>query len=110
MAVYKNFKLWFLTFLHWKYRNSAILIIGFLLWIVWLAPNNVNTQYNLFREQSNLRELKNYYVSEITKNEKKITLFRHNKTFVEKYAREQYLMKRENEDIFLVIEANSDKE
>jgi cell division protein FtsB len=51
-----------------------------------------------------LKQSKEYYKDQIEKTKKDIDLIKTNPLWMEKVAREQYLMKRDNEDVFLVKE------
>ncbi|MEG1497904.1 MAG: hypothetical protein RRX93_00550 [Bacteroidales bacterium] len=93
----------------WRYRNYAFVTLLFLLWVIFMAPNNLGTQYKLAKELRDLRSMKLYYEKEIQENEKEICLFNTNLQYVETYGREEYLMKRDNEDIFLFIKEKSKK-
>ncbi|MDV7393769.1 septum formation initiator family protein, partial [Arthrospira platensis SPKY1] len=52
-------------------------------------------------EINTLEKNKIYYQTEIKQDEKQIQLLK-NPDYIEKYAREQYFMKRENEDIYII--------
>ena len=43
-------------------------------------------------------------IQEIDKNRQEIEGLNHNSDKLERFAREKYLMKRENEDIFVIVE------
>jgi cell division protein FtsB len=51
-----------------------------------------------------LTDNKKYYKEQIEKTKKEIELIKTSPKWVEKIAREKYLMKREGEDIFVVKE------
>jgi len=61
----------------------------------------------LNKEIQELEDNENYYINEIKKDSLKIKHLK-NSNQIEKYAREKYFMKRENEDIYL-IEYEKDK-
>jgi cell division protein FtsB len=61
----------------------------------------------LNKEIEELEDNENYYINEIKKDSLKIKHLK-NSNQIEKYAREKYFMKRENEDIYL-IEYEKDK-
>lgn len=67
--------------------------------------NDVFTQGQRKRELRSLQESKEYYTNEIAKERKVSEELKSNPATIEKYAREKYLMKRDNEDIFLIEEA-----
>ena len=72
--------------------------------MIFFDRNNVLTSYNTNNKLSELIEQKTYYQLEIKKvNKLKEELFStaENK---EKFAREKYLMKKDNEDIFIIVE------
>lgn len=55
----------------------------------------------LDKEIEELEENERYYINEIKKDSLKIKQLK-NSDQIEKYAREKYFMKRENEDIYLI--------
>lgn len=84
-------------------KNKFILTTGlFVLWMFFFDSNSIISQYNL---QVTLQELKNkktYFEKEIKDTEEKHReLFRNNAT-LEKFARENYIMKKRNEDVFVI--------
>ncbi|MCH2043837.1 MAG: septum formation initiator family protein [Saprospiraceae bacterium] len=85
-------------------KNKFILSTGiFVLWMFFFDTNSIISQYNL---QVTLQELKNkkaYFENEIQETERKHReLFRNNAT-LEKFARENYIMKKNNEDVFVIV-------
>lgn len=92
------------TFWNWRFRNHILVLCLFLLWMLLLAPNDLNTQYRIMKERKTQRELKWFYEQEIQRYEEEIRKFKYDPDFLETYAREEYLMKRDNEDIFLIID------
>ena len=48
---------------------------------------------------------KMFFESEIDKNRQEIEGLNQNPDKLERFAREKYLMKRENEDVFVIVEA-----
>ncbi len=87
-----------------RYRNYIIVTVLFLLWITVFSPNTVSTQIRAYRELRELRRMKEFYQKEIAENEALIHKFKTDLEFVETYGRENYLMKKDNEDIFLFVE------
>lgn len=86
-------------------RNKFVLVtLFFVLWILFFDHNN----FFLYRQyKSELNELTNnkkYYKEQIEMTKKEIELIKTSPLWVEKIARENYLMKREGEDIFVVKE------
>jgi hypothetical protein len=56
-----------------------------------------------------LNKEKEYYIQEIKKDRQTSIELQTNLRNLEKYAREKYLMKKETEDIFLVIQESPEK-
>lgn len=86
-------------------KNKYILTI--LIFIIWLLFFDRNNLIDRARELSHLRQLekdKKYYIERIDKDSKRLEQLKTNNKNLEKFAREQYLMKKENEDIFVIVE------
>jgi len=82
-------------------------IIAFAVAVVWLAffdKNNLIQQWRLRKQLIELRRDKNYYNEEITRDSTAIRELKENPEALERYARENYLMKKEGEDIFIIVE------
>lgn len=77
--------------------------VFFLVWIIFFDKNNLIAQYELRTKLAKLRTEKKYYKDEIRKNRKELTLLLSDIKYLEKFAREKYLMKRDNEEIFYVM-------
>lgn len=86
-------------------RNKYV--ITFLIFYLWLFFFD---QHSIWERKSNestieaLEKEKVYYLEKIENDKKRIHELKTNRKNLEKFAREQYLMKKENEDIFIVIE------
>ncbi len=66
--------------------------------------NDIFTQAERKRELNNLQKSKQYFTEQINAERAELDQLRTNPATLEKYAREKYLMKRENEDLFLITE------
>ena len=72
--------------------------------ILFLDKNDLFTQNGRLRELRNLQQSKKYYTTQIAAERKELEALKANPAAVEKLAREKYLMKRDNEELFLVPE------
>lgn len=81
--------------------NSYILIlIIFLVWMVFFDENtHLNREFN--KEIKELNNTVNFYKNEIKKDREVIKLLQ-DSLQLERFAREKYLMKKENEDIYII--------
>lgn len=85
-------------------RNKYFLsLVGILVWLLFFDKNDVMTQYDLIQKCRKLEHEKEYYLSEIENNKKSIEELRTNEKSLETFAREKYLMKKENEDVFVFV-------
>ena len=82
--------------------NKYLLIsLLFAVWMLFLDNYSYMDQRQLNKQIDELQDNKKYYQEEIKKDNQSIKLLK-NQDQVEKYAREKYYMKRENEDIYIV--------
>lgn len=90
-------------------RNKYLLsLTAFAVWMLFFDKNDMLTQMHRKRELNALEESKAYYTEEIAKEKKISEELRSNPAAIEKYARENYLMKRDNEDIFIIQKAETE--
>ena len=76
--------------------------IGFTVWVLFFDRNDLLTQIDRRNELSSLKDNKAYYTQEIEKERKISEELQSDPTTIEKYAREKYMMKRDNEDLFII--------
>lgn len=85
-------------------RNKYFLsFTGLLVWITFFDKNDVFSQYELIQKCNKLEKEKEYYISEIESNRRNLLELKTNKKSLETFSREQYLMKKENEDVFVFV-------
>ena len=89
------------SFLKNKY---AITIIVFLVWLALFDQNSFLFRHKLTSRISNMKKQKELYEQQIKENKQKIEELKGSPDNLEKFAREEYLMKKENEVIFIVKE------
>lgn len=73
-------------------------------WLLYFDKNDVFTQIELIKKCNKLNEEKQYYINEIEANKKAVYDLQHNAKNLETFAREKYLMKKDNEDVFVFVE------
>ncbi len=74
----------------------------FILWLAFFDKNNLVDLIGEVNKTRNYTKEKVYYEEKIAADREKIKELRTNKENLEKFAREQYLMKKQNEDIFII--------
>lgn len=86
-----------------------ITILVFSIWMTLIDKNNIISQIKLSNELGDLQRKKEYYLKEIDKDKQAIYELNTNINTLEKFAREKYLLKRENEDIFIIVREKSEE-
>lgn len=72
--------------------------------MLFIDTNDFYTQYKLNQKRKSLEAQKEYYLEKISEvKEDRDELFSSDER-LEKFAREKYLMKKETEDLFIVVE------
>lgn len=89
-----------------KYFITAM---SFLLWLSFFDRNDFITQYTYRSKLSALEKERDYYVSENVKNKNDVSDLLTNQKSLERYAREKYRMKRDNEDVFVLVYERQEK-
>ncbi|MBN8691983.1 MAG: septum formation initiator family protein [Bacteroidetes bacterium] len=85
-------------------RNKYLLtIIGIIVWLLFFDKNDVFSQMELMGKLNKLRADKTYYLAEIKNNRDAIEDLKTNKKSLERFAREKYLMKKDNEDVYVIV-------
>lgn len=78
-------------------------VLGLLAWVLVFDRNDAWTTFKNSRELSRMHEQKAWYSSEIERTKEQLHELSSDKDLLEKFARERYLMKRDNEDIFVLV-------
>ena len=83
--------------------------VAFVVWMVFFDSNNLLTRNHLQEKLDGLNLEKQFYLEEIRKDSTLTNQLMTDSTQLEKFARERYLMKKEKEDLFLVIDTTVDQ-
>jgi cell division protein FtsB len=78
-------------------------VFVFLFWITFMHDYDLYTTLKLRRELHRMREQHDWYAQEIQRSKEQLHELNSNATLKEKFARETYLMKRDNEQIFVLV-------
>ena len=85
-----------------KNKYSLSLII-FVFWLTLFDQNNLLLQFQNKLELWDLEEEKEYYMDEIEKTKLDLEELTTDMNSLERFAREKYLMKRDNEEVFVFV-------
>ena len=80
-------------------NGYVIVLLAFLVWMVFFDANNVSKQLSKVDKLDRLNQESMELQFEIDQAETELTQLKINK---EKYAREQYYMKMDDEDVFVI--------
>ncbi len=79
-----------------------LVIIGFLLLTFTVGDSNLYMRFKYDEKITQLEKEIKYYQDEIEVNSEKLNRLRTDKEGLERFAREEYYMKRPNEDIYII--------
>ena len=88
----------------WLRNKYFIAFAAFCVVILFLDKNDIFTQLERRRELHKLEKSRDYYQSRISAERKELEALKNNPATLERYAREKYLMKRDNEELFIISE------
>ena len=90
-------------------RNKYLLAgVAFVVWMLFFDRNDFSTQYSYRKEKSNLEKEKTYYEKEIAGIQQTIKDVQNNPSEIQRIARERYQMKKDNEDVYIILEKEAE--
>ena len=91
------------------FKNKFFLVtVAFVIWMVFFDKNDLLSQYQYHQEVSKLKEERDFYKTQNVKVAKDLDELTSDPQKLEKFAREKYLMRKENEDVFVVVKEKKD--
>jgi len=89
------------------YNRYMFTFLGFLVWLTFFDKHDFILQHSYTNKLNDLKHERDYYTEQIEKNKAEMQeLFTNNRN-LEKFAREKYYMKRDNEDVFVFVDENN---
>jgi|SRR5690606_5155411 len=86
-------------------RNKYIIAsVAFAVWMLFFDRHDVTTQYSYYSQLKELRAEKEFYTVEIDQVTKLIDDLRNDPQALQRIAREKYKMKKDNEDVYVILE------
>jgi cell division protein FtsB len=87
----------------WLKNKYFLTAAGFSIWILFADDRDlITTEFRHKVELKKLEMSKKYYESQIAAVKSELAQLKTDPTLLEKYAREKYFMKRDNEDVYLI--------
>ena len=92
------------------FRNKYLLtIIIFVVWILLFDSNNLIARYKEMKELRKLKTDREYYIKRIEGDRQKLHELKTDNHNLEKFAREQYRMKKPDEDLYIILTPQEDR-
>lgn len=82
-------------------------ITAFVVWIVFFDESNFFIQRQRKSELNALNEKIDYYKTQVAETKQELQNLQNDPAMLEKYAREKYYMKRDNEEVFVFDTTNT---
>ena len=89
-----------------KYLRNKYALSGlvFIIWVGFFDQNNLISQFQYHHELNKLEEEKDFYFKELKQIQADLNELKSKPASLEKFAREKYFMKKEDEEIFVIVE------
>jgi len=93
-----------------KYSSNFYIVatLLFLFWITFIDSNNLVNHFRLSQKLYQLEDQKEFYLEKKEKINAEREELLSNPELLEKFARERYLMKKQTEDLYVVVEIEHD--
>lgn len=87
------------------FKNKYFLItMAFVVWMIFFDKNDLFSQYQYHQQVSKLKTERDFYQKETAKVRKDLDELTSDPQKLEKFARERYLMRKDNEDVFVIVQ------
>ena len=88
----------------WLKNKYILTTAGFVVWLLFFDHNDLFMQMDRRGELRELEKGKAYYTEQIEMLKSELSEFKSDPASSEKAAREKYMMKKDNEDLFIIEE------
>jgi len=93
----------------WLKNKYLLTGVFFVIWMVFFDPKDILSDLERRDKLNELQTSELHLKAQITNAKQELDLLKNNAQSIEKYAREKYLMKKDNEDLFIVKSAPENK-
>lgn len=87
-------------------NKYTIVLAAFVVWVMFFDDNNLRQHQKNLQELAMLQEQVGFYKHKIEADKRKLIELQTNDENLEKFAREQFFMKKANEEIYVIVEEN----
>lgn len=85
-------------------NKYLITLVVFLLWVLIFDQNSLIERFKNVEKLEELKEEKAYYRDQIQRDSVRLRELQTNKENLENFAREEYYMKKPNENVYIIVE------
>lgn len=96
--------------LSWLKNKYLIAGTFFVVWMLFFDPKDITSEFSRWSKFWELQSSEQHLSKKIDDTKKELGELKNNAQTIEKYAREKYLMKKDNEDLFIVSAPKSAKQ
>lgn len=89
-----------------KYSSNFYVLatLFFMFWMIFIDSNNVVNHFRMSQKLYQLEDQKDFYLEKKEKIQADREELMSNPQLLEKFARERYLMKKQTEDLYVIVE------
>ncbi len=99
-----------MTRLLYLLKNKYFVItLAFIAWMLFFDKNDLFSQYQYRQQRNKLIQERDFYQQETARVAKDRDELNSNQAELEKFAREKYLMKKDNEDVFVIVKEKKEE-
>ena len=84
-------------------NKYLIAVTVFFVWLLIFDHNSLIERARYIRALHEMEDEKQFYLERIDEDSRRLKELKTDKDNLEKFAREQYFMKKENEDVFVIV-------
>ena len=88
------------SFLKNKYLLTGV---AFIIWLAFFDRNNLVSQFRSHKLLNDLKTERKFYIDEAQKDSASLHDLSTDTASMERYAREKYMMKKDSEDIYIIV-------
>jgi len=91
-------------------NKFVLAILVFAIWVGFFDPKDIGVIYSKEEKLKDLQQSESILIKNIKDTKDELVQLKSNAGTIEKYAREKYYMKKDNEDVFIVDNQNTVKQ
>jgi cell division protein FtsB len=88
----------------WLKNRYSFTILVFLVWMLFFDQNDIISQIELKQQLNSVENKREYYKTQIKETRSDLENLLNDNEKLERFARERYLMKKPNEEIFVIVD------